>query len=106
MNGTNTYAASCQEYFDLGNRVGGTFKIRPSIHVQPFTVECEFHDGQGFTLIKSKDWKAEGYIFPPNEDYRCEHSNCFMHKLDYETTHSQIEVLKIISIFMCVTTKF
>ena len=107
MNGTNTYAASCQEYFDLGNRVGGTFKIRPNLLVPPFTVECEFNNGQGFTLIKPKDWKAKGYIFPPNEDYRCEHSNCFMHNFEYETTLSQIEVLILISqMLMRVKTQF
>ena len=49
-------------------------------------MECDFRDGQGFTVIKPKDWKEEGYLFPPNEDYRCEHSNCFMHNFEYETS--------------------
>ena len=58
MNGTNTYAASCQEYFDLGNRVGGTFKIRPNINVQPFEVECEFNGltHVGETLGEIRTW--------------------------------------------------
>ena len=56
MNGTYTFAASCQEYFDLGNRANGKFKIRPNIELHAFEVECEFNENGGETVLRPKTW--------------------------------------------------
>ena len=79
--------------------MNGIYNIQPNIDIQAFEVECEFSDGQGVTVMKPKDWKEDGYTFPPEEDYRCEHSNCFMHNLEYDMSLDQIEVLLLIKYF-------
>ena len=52
--------------------------------------------------MKPKEWKKDGFIFPPDEGYRCEHSNCFMHNFEYEMSLEQIEVLylKLFKLFL------
>ena len=47
IDGPTTYASSCMEYFDLGNRENGTFMIRPNVKLHSFEVECEFTESQG-----------------------------------------------------------
>ena len=92
INGTHTYAASCQEYFDLGNRANGKFKIRPNTELHAFEVECEFNESGGLTVMKPKQWNEEGFTFPPSEDQRCSETNCFTHDFEYSASDYQIEV--------------
>lgn len=92
VNGTHTFAASCQEYFDLGNRVNGSFKIRPDAEYHAFDVECEFNEIQGITVLKPNQWLQDGYTFPPTEDQRCSEANCFTHNFEYSASNDQIKV--------------
>ena len=92
INGTYTYAASCQEYFDLGNRENGKFKIRPNATLHAFEVECEFDENGGSTVMKPKQWNEDGFIFPPTEDKRCSEANCFAHSFEYFASDEQIQV--------------
>lgn len=92
INGTHTFAASCQEYFDLGNRVNGSFKIRPDAEHHAFDVECRFNDDAGITVLKPIQWMQEGYIFPPTEDQRCSGANCFTQDFEYSASTDQIKV--------------
>ena len=92
INGTHTFAASCQEYFDLGNRVSGSFKIRPDPEYHAFDVDCEFNEDGSITVLKPNQWNPEGYIFPPTEDKRCSDANCFTHKFEYSASNDQIKV--------------
>merc|ERR1719284_798493 len=71
LNGTFTYASSCDEYFQQGNRFNGTYFIRPNQELHAFQVECEFTDTEGRTVLKPEDWTKMGYIFPKNERERC-----------------------------------
>lgn len=82
INGKQTFAASCQEYFDLGNRINGKFKIRPYIELHAFEVECEFNESGGKTIMKPIQWNEEGFVFPSADDKRCSEANCFTH--DFE----------------------
>ena len=93
INGTHTFAASCQEYFDLGIRINGSFKIRPDSDYHAFDVECEFNENKGITVLKPSHWTQEGYTFPPTEDQRCSESNCFTHDFEYSASNDQIKVL-------------
>ena len=79
INGTHTFAASCQEYFDLGNRDNGKFKIRPNPELHAFEVECEFNESQGLTILRPMEWNENGFTFPETEDKRCSEPNCFTH---------------------------
>ena len=92
VNGTHTYAASCQEYFELGNRSNGTFKIRPNIEFHAFEVECNFNERGGATIMKPKQWNEEGFIFPLAENRRCSEANCFTHNFEYSASDDQIQV--------------
>ena len=87
-----SFPASCQEYFDLGNRVNGKFKIRPDQKYHAFDVECEFDDDGVITILKSNQWTAKGYTFPPTEDQRCSEANCFTHNFEYSVSNDQIKV--------------
>ena len=91
LNGTATFPASCQEYFERGTRTNGTYKIRPSLELHSFNVECEFIE-TGITLLRPKDWKSEGYIYPSNDSQRCHTRNCYTKSLDYGVSIDQIQV--------------
>ena len=93
MNGTQTFTASCQEYYDLGSRTNGTYKIRPDPEYLAFDVECVFNQNQGITILKPSQWTEEGFTFPPTEDKRCSEANCFTHDLEYPASNDQIKVL-------------
>ena len=92
INGTHTFAASCQEYFDLGNRINGSFKIRPNPELHAFEVECQFNETQGLTVLKPNEWNENGFTFPPTEDQRCSEANCFTHSFEYSASYQQIQV--------------
>ena len=92
VNGTHTFAASCQEYFDLGLRTNGSYKIRPDPEYHAFNVECEFNENQGITVLKPSQWTEEGFTFPPTEDQRCSEANCYSHSFEYKASNDQIEV--------------
>ena len=93
INGTHTFAASCQEYFDLGLRTNGNFKIRPDSEYHAFNVECEFNATHGITTIKPAQWTEDGFTFPPTEDQRCSEANCFTHDFEYSASNDQIKVV-------------
>ena len=97
INGTNTFAASCQEYFELGNRNNGTFMIRPNPDLHAFSVECGFTENGGVTLLKPKEWTQDGFLFPPNESQRCVDVNCFSHKFEYLASNDQIQAITNLS---------
>ena len=92
VNGTYTFAASCQEYYDLGNRINGHYKIRPNDELHAFEVECDFSENKGSTVLKYDEWTDRGYVFPPNENQRCNTANCFLHNFNYSATNAQLEV--------------
>ena len=92
LNGTATYPATCQEYFDRGTRFNGTYKIRPSLELHSFYVECEFIEDIGITLIRQNDWKSDGYLYPENDSQRCQNADCYTKSLDYDASVDQIEV--------------
>ena len=92
INGTHTFAASCQEYFDLGNRDNGKYKIRPNATLHAFEVECEFNENGGATVMKPKQWTEDGFSFPPSEDKRCSEANCYTHSFEYSASDDQIQV--------------
>ena len=94
INGTHTFAATCQEYYELGNRANGTFKIRPNPELHAFDVECEFNENQGLTVLKPEQWTEKGFIFPSTEDQRCSEPKCFTHNFEYSASDQQIEVKK------------
>ena len=91
MNGTATFPASCQEYFERGTKTNGSYKIRPSLELHSFFVECEF-DESGITLIRPTDWKSEGYTYPSNESQECHTYDCYTKSIDYGISLEQIEV--------------
>ena len=94
MNGLHKYAASCQQYYDLGERINGTFMVQPNPALKAFIVECEFSDIQEHskTILKPVNWTEEGFTFPENEDQRCSEANCFTHEFEYSASAMQIEV--------------
>ena len=92
------YAASCKEYFDLGNRVSGKFLIQPDPELDAFVVECEFNETDGMTMMKPNKGSEEEFTFPPTEEQRCSESNCFTHKFEYSASNEQIQVFKVIYI--------
>ena len=92
INGTHTFAASCQEYFDLGIRINGSFKIMPDPDYHAFDVECEFNENQGITVLKPDQWIKEGHTFPPTDGQRCSEANCFTHNFEYSASNDQIKV--------------
>ena len=87
-----SFPASCQEYFDLGNRVNGSFKIRPDPEYHSFDVQCEFNENQGITVLKPSQWTQGGYTFPPTEGQRCSEANCYTHNFEYSASNDQIKV--------------
>ena len=93
LNGTFTYASSCDEYFQQGNRSNGSFLIRPSPTLHAFEVECIFTESEGRTVLKSEDWTEKGFIFPKNEEERCTDPNCFSHSFSYSASNDQLEAL-------------
>ena len=92
LNGTATFPATCQEYFDRGTRFNGTYKIRPSLEIHSFYVECEFTEDIGITVIRQNDWKSDGYHYPQNDSQRCQNADCFTKSIEYGISLDQIEV--------------
>ena len=79
LNGTTTFMASCQEYYDNGERNNGTFRIRPSIKMPSFEVNCIFTKEFAVTEINPLN-SSDEIIFPRNESQRCSTPNCFTQK--------------------------
>ena len=112
LNGTTTYSASCQEYFEQGDQRNGTYFIRPSLarkellnisfkinrskfifhKSHAFQVQCLFTEGSARTLIQPLNWPSEGYIFPENATTRCVEPNCFSRNIEYGPSREQIKV--------------
>ena len=92
MNGTSTFLASCQQYFDNGERTNGTFRIRPDISLPSFGVNCRFGNDSAVTEIQPLDWPENGLIFPKNESVRCYEPNCFTQAVQYIPSINQIQV--------------
>ena len=92
MNGTSTFLASCQQYFENGERNNGTFRIRPDISLSSFEVYCAFGNDSGVTEIPVLDWPENGFVFPKNESVRCYEPNCFTQAVHYKPSLVQIEV--------------
>ena len=120
IDGPTTYASSCMEYFDLGNRENGTFMIRPNVKLHSFEVQCEFTESQGqvstervvwpnetdgnrtvlqkpnkgITIIKTKNLNDIN-TFPNASARRCTEPNCFTQSIEYHASNEQIEVRMI-----------
>ena len=92
LNGTATYPATCQEYFDRGTRANGTYKIRPSIDLHSYHVQCKFTKTEGITFLHPIDWRKLGYTFPANELERCKNADCYTKMINYGVNMSQIKV--------------
>ena len=92
LNGTATFPATCQEYYERGTSTNGTYKIRPSLELHSFYVECEFTDDLGITLLRPRDWKSDGFTYPANDSDRCHTPDCFTKSIDYGITVEQIQV--------------
>ena len=90
LNGTTTFMASCQEYYDNGERNNGTFRIRPSIKMPSFEVNCIFTKDFAVTEINPLN-SADEIIFPRNESQRCSTPNCFTQK-GFQIDSSNISV--------------
>ena len=71
--------ASCQEYYDNGERKNGTFRIRPNIKMPSFEVNCIFTHEFAVTEIDPLI-SSDEMIFPRNESQRCSTPNCFTQK--------------------------
>ena len=71
--------ASCQEYYDNGERKNGTFRIRPNIKMPSFEVNCIFTNEFAVTEIDPLN-SSDEMIFPRNESQRCSTPNCFTQK--------------------------
>ena len=65
----------------------------PSVELHAFNVECEFTESEGRTVLKSEDWKEEGFIFPKSQEERCSEPNCFTHSFNYSASNDQIKAL-------------
>ena len=65
----------------------------PCVELHAFNVECEFTESEGRTVLKSEDWKEEGYIFPKSQEERCSEANCFNHSFQYSASNDQIKAL-------------
>ena len=100
MNGTSTFLASCQQYFENGERNNGTFRIRPNVTLPSFEVHCTFGEELAVTEIKPFDWPENGLVFPKNESVRCSEPNCFTQKVEYSPSLDQIEVKADIGLFI------
>ena len=92
MNGTLTFLASCQQYFENGERNNGTFRIRPDISLPSFEVNCGFWNESAVTEIQPMNWPKNGLVFPKNESVRCSEPNCFTQSVQYNPSLDQIEV--------------
>ena len=92
LNTTATHPASCQEYFDRGTRIDGTYKIKPSLMYHSFEVNCEFQESseKGITIVKPLNWQSQGKVFPSSNSHRCKGANCFTDDVKY----SAIELTK------------
>ena len=97
MNGTSTFLASCQQYFDNGERNNGTFRIRPNVTLPSFEVHCAFGNELAVTEIKPLNLPENGLVFPKNESVRCYEPNCFTEAVKYSPSLDQIEVTAEIS---------
>ena len=98
MNGTSTFLASCQQYFDNGERTNGAFRIRPDVSLPSFEVNCVFGNASAVTEIPPLDWPENGLVFPKNESVRCYEPNCFTQPVQYDPSLAQIEVNQFLSI--------
>ena len=92
LNGSETFASSCMEYFDMGNRQNGLYKIRPSLTFHAFKVECLFTETEGITIIKALDWTNDGFKYPKQDEQRCLEPYCFNHSINYGIDIKQFEV--------------
>ena len=92
MNGTSTFLASCQQYFENGERKNGTFRIRPSIAIPSFEVNCVFGIETVITEIKPLHFAGNDLVFPKNSSERCIEPNCFAKSIEYDPSLDQIEV--------------
>ena len=92
--------ASCQQYFENGERNNGTFRIRPDISLPSFEVNCVFGNDSGVTEIVPLDWPEIGLVFPKNESVRCYEPNCFTKSVQYDPSLAQIEVNLTIFLFL------
>ena len=100
LNGTSTFLASCQQYYDNGERNNGTFRIRPNIALPSFEVYCAFDNTSVFTEIEPLNWPENGLIFPKNESVRCYEPNCFTEEVRYEPTIDQIKVNTVLNTYI------
>ena len=91
LNGTTTFMASCQEYYDNGERKNGTFRIRPNIKMPSFEVNCIFTNEFAVTEIDPLN-SSDEMVFPKNESQRCSTPNCFTQK------GFQIDTLRSVSL--------
>ena len=95
MNGTETFASSCMEYFHLGDNKNGIYKIRPSLKTHAFEVFCKFTEKEGITIISPLNWRRDGYQYPAKENEQCLEPYCFVHDFNYGISFDQIEVYLI-----------
>ena len=120
INGTTTFGATCEQYFELGSRRNGTYSIRPDIsrngkiHLHlflkillietflnlkeshSFKVECLFSSEGGQTVVYPINWPEEGFTFPGNESERC--SQAFCHKKEVEYVPSKIQMKSLMAL--------
>ena len=82
--------ASCQEYYDNGERKNGTFRIKPSTKMPSFEVDCIFSNEFAVTEINPLN-SADEIVFPRNESQRCSTPNCFTQK-GFQIDSSNISV--------------
>ena len=100
MNGTETFASSCMEYFHLGNTQNGIYKIRPTLKSHAFKVECQFTESEGITIIKPVGWQKNGYAYPSQNNTRCFEPNCNTHNFDYGVDLERIEVFSFFQLII------
>ena len=80
------------EYFKQGDRINGSYTIRPDTDLHSFDVICEFTEHAGFTIIKPENWPKNGYTFPEKSESRCIDPNCYHKKIEYGVGKDQIKV--------------
>ena len=56
-------------------------------------MDCVFTDFEGTTVLKSDNWREEGFIFPKTEEDRCTDPNCFSHTFRYAASNEQLKAL-------------